>query len=285
MSAPRDVRGVVAITGGGGGMGRACARLMGGGRRVVLGDALPQGLEAALQELREAGIEAHGRECDVTDPESVAEFAQLASRAGPLDALVHTAGLSSSMGSAQRILEVDLVGTAIVLDAFLPLARPGAAAVCIASMAAHRNGPQAHDELLLEPRRADFLERVEAAVPLDSGKAYDLAKRGVIVQCERRAQAWAQRGARIVSLSPGLIETPMGERAKSGRGREIVAIAPLQRTGTAEEIAEVVAFLCSERARYITGCDVRVDGGTIAAMRHSVSDQVASAWNGWGLRT
>jgi len=283
MEGPDEAAPTVAvITGGGGGMGRACARRLAGGSSLLLADASERNLAEALAELEADGIEAAGIVCDVADPTAVAALAERAAGPGTLGPLVHIAGLSSTMAEPPRILTVNLTGTALVLDAFLPLAGPGSVALCIASMAGHRSGPEAYDELLLEPRAPDFLSRLEAAVVLDGGKAYDLSKRGVIVQVERRAEAWARRGARILSLSPGLIATPMGDRAVSGRGRHLADLAPLRRLGTADEIAAVVAFVCSPAASYMTGTDLRVDGGVIAAMHHNAAEELARDWNGWG---
>jgi NAD(P)-dependent dehydrogenase (short-subunit alcohol dehydrogenase family) len=273
--------GVVVITGGGGGMGLACAEALAEGHRLVLAEHSRERLDAALAELSAAGIEAEGRECDVADRESVAELAEYARARGPLAALVHTAGLSRSMDDGPRIMAVNLVGTALVLDGFLPLAGPGSVAVCVASIGGHRLGVRPFDHLLVDPSSDGFLARLEAELPLAgrAGAAYDLSKRGVVLLVERRAREWGRRGARLLSLSPGVVDTPMGRLEGDKGAKGLNEIAALGRIGAPREIASVVAFLCSDGASYMTGCDVVVDGGTLAGLAHHAGDDAAAAWN------
>ena len=261
------------ITGGAGGMGRSCGLRMGhAGYAVVLADVVSAPLESACAELNAAGIAATSVVCDVADGESVEKLAAALATGPKLDAVIHTAGLSPTMADWRPILAVDFVGTAKLLDATLPLIAEGGAAVCIASMAGHLLPEDtAVASLLADPLAPGLLDALDALPgrPVgDPGAAYSHAKRAVRALVAQRATAWGERGARIVSLSPGIITTPMGnqEFEQQPAMAEMLRIAPLKRLGDPDEIAKVVAFLCSEEASYITGCDILVDGGVTAAL-------------------
>jgi NAD(P)-dependent dehydrogenase (short-subunit alcohol dehydrogenase family) len=209
---------VAVITGGGGGIGLACARALGAaGHRLLLGDVDAGRLDAAAHALEGEGRSVECVPCDVADPDAVRRLADASAGAGELACLVHTAGLSPAMADGARIFDVNLVGTARLLEAFLPLAGPGAAAVCIASQAGHLAASAATPEIdavLDEPLRSDFRERLAGMGPelATAAAAYALSKRGVIRLAARAAPAWGERGARIVSLSPGIIDTGMGRQ-------------------------------------------------------------------------
>jgi NAD(P)-dependent dehydrogenase (short-subunit alcohol dehydrogenase family) len=172
------------------------------------------------------------------------------------------------MADGRRIVEVDLVGTHRVLAAFEPAVGPGSVAVCFASMAAHLvPADPAVDAVLDEPGAGDLLDRLGSLGLLDHpGIAYAVAKRGVVRLVAHRARAWGQRGGRVVSLSPGVVDTPMGrlEDAHEPAMAEMVAASALGREGRADEVAAVAAFLASDEASYLTGTDVLVDGGVVA---------------------
>ncbi|MHB1808630.1 MAG: SDR family NAD(P)-dependent oxidoreductase [Solirubrobacteraceae bacterium] len=275
-TAPRPV---AVITGAGGGVGLACARRLAQTHALVLADARQAGLEQAQHELAALGASPAAARCDVSDAAQVAALARLTQQTGSFHLLLHTAGISRSMAEGPRILEVNLRGTALVLDALLPLAREGSVAVCLSSIGAHRREVFELDELL-DPAAPDFPGALEARLPLAgrSGAAYDLSKRGVVLLCERRAAAWGARGARLVSLSPGPIDTEMGriEGLRDARGLE--RLAALRRVAQPEEIASAALMLCGQDARYVTGCDLRVDGGTLAGIRRHSPASTAEAW-------
>ena len=264
---------VYVITGGSGGMGKATAELVGKKGTVLLADVSNERLVQTKEELASKGItDVHIQTVDITSKENVSALAEKAAELGTLKGLVHTAGLSPTMADSRRITEVNLVGTGIVLDAFLPLATEGTAVVCISSMSGYmapRQGP--YTEVLKQPLAENIVETMEQFTQGNPGAAYSLSKVGVQLIVEDQAWTWGERGARINSLSPGTINTPMGrqEASKQAQMKEMLDITPLRREGEASEIATAVEFLLSDAASYITGIDLRVDGGTIANLAKS----------------
>lgn len=271
---------VTVVTGAAGTMGAATALALGTTVDVILlTDQDEDRLASAAERIGAATTATVATMAgDLGEPDLVAELAERAQAFGGLRSLVHTAGLSPSMAPWQDILQVDLVASARLLGAFLPLAEPGAVAVCVASIAGHIGTFEPNmDDLLDDPFAADLESRFQAVIgdDPDPGTTYRLAKRGVLRLCERAAVSWGAKGGRVVSISPGLIDTAMGrlelvenpikvemaEMTPVGAGR---SDSPLP--GLTADIADTIAFLCSDRAAFISGCDIRVDGGLVAAM-------------------
>lgn len=257
------------ITGGGGAMGLACARRLAADYRLLLAELDDARLTAALTSLAREGIEAQGHRLDLSAPMAAAEIARLVAEQGTLGALVHTAGLSPTMASAARIWEVNLVATARLMEVFRPLATAGSVAVLIASQAGHFIRYARIEGLapvVDAPLAPDLLERLRSLDPMfeSSAGAYGGSKFGVLRMAEREAVAWGRVGGRVVSVSPGIIDTGMGrqEYAQQPMMKSIVEATPLARMGRAEEVAAAVAFLCSDEASFITGSDLLVDGGS-----------------------
>ncbi len=224
-------------------MGFACARRLGRRMRVLLTDSSEAGLRVAVKRLEAEELQVSSVVCDITDAEAVQGLADEVSQTGELAALVHTAGISPSMTTdPRRILEVNLVGTAIIVDAFYWKATLGTAAVCIASTSAYRRLPPDVERVLLEPRSGDFFDQIERVTPLGGRTrlAYALAKRGVRLLCQHRARQWGQRGARLCSLSPGGITTRMSELERNRGAKGLVENTALGRRGGPREIASVV---------------------------------------------
>lgn len=276
--------GVTVVTGALGGMGSAIARTLStDGRRLLLTDLDATRLAGLTRELAASGTTVEGVVCELGDPASIARLVDTVAAAGGLRTLVHTAGLSPSMADWRTVLDIDYLGTVRLLDGLLPHAGPGTTAICFASIAAHQGHPIAAATLAVldEPRRPDLVERVAATVEgeITSGAAYIWAKTAVVRLCEREAIAWGARGARVVSLSPGLIDTPMGRlELDNPRKKPLLSLTPIARErhegqsvlpGRCDDIAAAVAFLASDAASFISGCDLRVDGGLVAGLRHA----------------
>lgn len=265
----------LAVVIGAGGMGMAAARRMAQSYRVLLVDIDATRASDRAAQLREEGGDAIGIACDVTDPDSVQSLADEVQRIGRFRALVHVAGLSPSMGDFASIIRVNLTGVACVANAFLPLATNGTAAVLISSLAAHIARPSPEIAALLnEPTADDLVEQLQAALGNNEATpdlAYPLSKWGVNSFCRRNVHAWAERGARIVTLSPGLIATPMGALELEARPakRRMLEQSPFRREGSMHEIVDAIEFLVSDKASFISGTDLLVDGGMAAAIAPS----------------
>jgi NAD(P)-dependent dehydrogenase (short-subunit alcohol dehydrogenase family) len=263
----------VAVVVGVGGMGMAVARRLGSRYRLLLTDSNVERLEKRAAILREEGHDTRHIACDITDQSAVTGLASAVSSFGPMRVLAHVAGLSPSMGDWRTILNVNLRGATLVGNALLPLARQGSAAIFVASLAGHMAPPAAEVLAVLDaPLQAEFFDRLEGVVggPISTTLAYQLSKTALIRMCAQRVAEWGARQARIVSLSPGLIATPMGalEFERQPMKYDLLKRTPLKREGTMLEIADAVEFLASERASFISGVDLLVDGGIAAALRY-----------------
>jgi len=274
--------GVTIVTGAASGMGLAVARrLLRPGETMLLVDLDDTKLEAVRADLAEyaAGPEwVQTAVADVADPEALARLAEHVRDLGRFRTLAHAAGISPTMGEWWPMVRVDLVGTARILQAMLPLAEPGTVAVCWASNSAHMGvtpeGDPVLDAILDDPLAPDLRARLEAALggrwdtDTGSGEAYGWAKRGVIRLVRREAAAWGARGARLLSVSPGIINTPMTRRELERQPMMQVMLdhTPMHRMGAPNEIADLVAFLVSDSAGFLTGADILVDGGVSAAL-------------------
>ncbi len=263
----------VLVLTGAGGMGAAIVRRLGSGAIVLLADLNPSMLSTTAENLRADGYQIVEKVADVSDSVAVAELAATAASLGRVEVVVHTAGLSPVQASVTSILRVDLLGTALMLDAFGSAIARGGAGVFIASMAGslYPLSPDLEQRLATTPTSdlLDLPELSDGAIA-DQGSAYGIAKRANQVRVRAASLAWGHRHARVNSLSPGIISTPMGVAELAGSSgatmRAMLSGSPTGRIGTPDDIAAAVEFLTGPHSTFITGTDLLVDGGVVAAL-------------------
>lgn len=265
---------VSVITGGAGGMGLATAKLLGKGRHLVITDVDAARLETAAGELRALGFACTPVVCDITARASVDALIDQAAAIGRVASVVHAAGVSPQMGAPEFIVRINALGTVYVAEACLRVASEGFALVNVASIAGHLLpgflAPHRAYRLALTDAAAFEQKLISAArrapAKLRAGQAYSLSKNFVIWYSKAMAARFGERGARIVSVSPGSFDTAMGRlEEKSGAGA-LLEYAALKRFGRPEEVAELLAFCASSGPGYLTGVDILCDGGTLAGM-------------------
>ncbi len=258
---------------GAGQIGMAIARRVGYGRKIVVGDRKLENAKAAAKIMNEAGFDVTALEMNLGDRQSINNFINEAQNFGEISMLINSAGVSPSQASVETILKVDLYGTAVLLEETGKVIRPGGVGVTISSQSGHRMKqltPQEDELLACTP--AEQLLELEMLKPdniVDTLHAYQLAKR-----CnEKRAMAesvrWGEKGARINSISPGIIVTPLALDEFNGpRGdfyKNMFKNCPAKRPGTADEVANIAELLLSDKGSFITGADFLIDGGATAS--------------------
>ena len=264
---------VCVITGAGSGMGLAAAKLIGQGKKVIIIGRTVAKLENALKELAEAGIEAEAYPCDASDRASVDKLAEYAASQGKVTTVVHAAGVSPTMTNAEALFTINALGT-INIDEALGAVMDGGVILNVASMSAYMlpdaQRPVQLYKLALTDANA-FLggfKQMITQIPeqMQTGMAYTVSKNFVIWYTEKMALRYGPKGIRVVSISPGTINTPMGK----AEGEEAAAFAtngPMGRVGEPEEIAQMMAFMCSDGSSYLNGVDILYDGGSVAAYK------------------
>jgi NAD(P)-dependent dehydrogenase (short-subunit alcohol dehydrogenase family) len=258
---------------GAGSIGQAIARRVGTGKHILLADLNQINNEAAAKTLSEAGFDISTTIVDVSSRTSVVALVETATKIGRIKGLIHAAGVSPSQATPTTILKIDLYGTAVVLEEFGNVIAEGGSAVVIASQSGHRlpaltseqNKALATtpaDELLALP----FLQPTQVT---DSLHAYQLSKRGNSLRVMAEAVRWGKRGARINTISPGIIITPLAKDELAGpRGdgyRKMITNSAVGRAGTPDEVGTVAALLMGADGAFITGSDFLMDGGVTAA--------------------
>ena len=267
--------GDVIVVIGPGSIGQAIARRVSAGKYVLLADLRPENADAAAEVLSDAGFDVNTAILDVSSRESVHALVQTATARGDVSGVIHAAGVSPSQASPETILSVDLYGTALVLEEFGNVIAPGGSGVVIASQSGHRLGAlTAEEDAALAMTPADELLALPMLQPgrvRDSLHAYQLSKRGNSLRVMAEAVRWGKRGARVNTISPGIIITPLAKDELTGpRGegyRRMIELCPEGRAGTPDEVGTVGALLMGTEGVFITGSDFLMDGGVTAAYR------------------
>ncbi len=258
---------------GAGSIGQAIARRVSAGKHIMLADLRPENAEAAAKTLSDAGFTVTTAKVDVSSRASVQALVAQATSLGEVSGVIHAAGVSPSQASPETILKVDLYGTALVLEEFGKVIARGGAGVVIASQSGHRLLPLTTDQnAALATTPVEELLALPMLQPdqvKDSLHAYQLSKRGNSLRVMAEAVRWGKRGARVNTISPGIIVTPLAKDELTGpRGagyRRMIELSAVGRAGTPDEVGTVGALLMGSDGAFITGSDFLMDGGVTAA--------------------
>ncbi len=267
-----SMKNVMLLTGAGQ-IGMAIARRVGYGMKIVIGDKRRENAEAIADTMNKAGFTTVPVEMDLSSRASILALIDTAQQYGEISMLVNAAGVSPSQASIETILKVDLYGTAVLLEEVGKVISKGGVGVTVSSQSGHRMpalGIELDEQLATVP--TEELLALEALQPQnikDTLHAYQMAKRCNVKRVMAEAVKWGDRGARINSISPGIIVTPLALDEFNGpRGdfyRNMFAKCPAGRPGTADEVANVAELLMSDRGAFITGADFLIDGGATAS--------------------
>ncbi|MGO4569584.1 SDR family oxidoreductase [Rhizobium sp. 2YAF20] len=263
----------VTVVIGVGSIGQAIARRVSSGKHVLLADLKKENADTAAKVFSEAGFEVSTTVVDISSRESVHALVEAATTIGDVTGVVHAAGVSPSQAPPAVILKVDLYGTAAILEEFGNVIAPGGSCVVIASMSGHRLAAlTAQQDRLLATTPADALLDLEMLQPdkvTDPLNAYQISKRANALRVKAESVRWGKRGARVNTMSPGIVMTPLAKDELTGpRGegyRRMIDLSPVGRAGTPDEIAALAALLMGPEGAFITGSDFLIDGGVTAS--------------------
>ncbi len=263
---------VIVLTGAGQ-LGMAIVRRMAYGNKIFVADWKMENAEAITQTLVEAGFDPIPFKTDISSRASVMELIKAAQQAGEIAMFINAAGLSPSQATKEHILTVDLYGTAILLEEFGKVIKEGGTAITISSQSGHRMPALTHEEdRLLATTPSEELLQLEMLLPeniKDTLHAYQMAKRCNVKRVMAESVKWGERGARVNSISPGIIITPLAlDEINGPRGdfyKNMFVKSPAGRPGMADEVANVAELLLSEKGAFITGADFLIDGGATAS--------------------
>ncbi len=258
---------------GAGQIGMAIARRVGYGKKIVVGDKNIENANAIAKIMNEAGFDGEAMECDISSRESILKLIKKGQEYGEIAMLINSAGVSPSQAPIERILNVDLYGTAVLLEEVGKVIKEGGTGVTISSQSGHRMeqlGAKIDEQLATTP--TEELLKLDVLQPeniKDTLHAYQLAKRCNEKRVMTESVKWGERGARINSISPGIIVTPLAIDEFNGiRGdfyKNMFAKCPAGRPGTADEVANVAELLMTDKGAFITGSDFLIDGGATAS--------------------
>jgi NAD(P)-dependent dehydrogenase (short-subunit alcohol dehydrogenase family) len=258
---------------GAGSIGQAIARRVSAGKHVLLADLKKENVDTAAEIMMDAGFEVSTAIVDISSRESIRALVQKATTIGDITGIVLAAGVSPSQASPETILKVDLYGTAVVLEEFGNFIAPNGSGVVISSQSGHRLPPlsvEMNKELATTPAEELLdLQMLQPGQIKDSLHAYQLSKRANSLRVMAEAVRWGKRGARINTISPGIIFTPLArDELKGPRGdgyRRMIEVSASGRGGTPDEVGAVAALLMGPEGTFITGSDFLMDGGVTAA--------------------
>ena len=265
------MNGICVITGGGSGMGLETARIMGKENKILLSGRNIDKLDRAVKELEAEGVSAKAVSCDVSDIESVKNFAAYAASMGKISSVIHAAGISPGMGDPEKIMRINALGTININNIFFKIMEEGSCIINVSSMSAYMM-----PEFLFPKRLYSnwskgeevFMKKMMARVNLfpkkaRTGIAYCISKNFVVWLSKITAEKFGEKGVRIISVSPGAFETPMGEVEKE-ESETLLKHCAIKRVGHVTEIAHLFAMCADKRLGYLTGTDIIMDGGCIA---------------------
>ncbi|MHB8622976.1 MAG: SDR family oxidoreductase [Sulfuricaulis sp.] len=263
----------VVVVIGAGSIGQAIVRRVGAGKHIVFADLHRENAEMAAKTLSDAGFNVSTANVDVSSRDSVHALVKTATSLGEITGVIYAAGVSPSQASPEKILEVDLYGTSLVLEEFGNVIARGGAGVVIASQSGHRlPALSAEQNAALATTPVDELRDLLMLQPFqvkDSLHAYQLSKRANSLRVMAEAVRWGKRGARLNAISPGIIITPLAKDELTGpRGegyRSMIELCPVGRAGTPDEVGTVGALLMGSDGAFITGSDFLMDGGVTAS--------------------
>lgn len=263
----------VVILTGAGQIGMAIARRIGFGKKIVIGDKNIQNAQNISKIMNEAGFDTVAVEMDLSNRESILNLIKTAQSYGKIAHLINAAGVSPSQAPIEVILKVDLYGTAVLLEEVGRVINKGGCGVTISSQSGHRMPaltPEVDEQLATTPTEELLnLDVLQTANIKDTLHAYQMAKRCNVKRVMAEAVKWGKRGARLNSISPGIIVTPLALDEFNGpRGdfyKNMFAKCPAGRPGTADEVANVAELIMGNQGAFITGSDFLIDGGATAS--------------------
>jgi NAD(P)-dependent dehydrogenase (short-subunit alcohol dehydrogenase family) len=263
---------VCVITGGGSGIGFETAKILGRNYKIIIAGRSLEKLEKAKSALAEEGVDAEYAVCDVADRASVEHLASISRELGEISALINSAGLSAAMGDARTIMEVNALGTVNVNEVFGEVLQGGSCIIDVASMAAYIVPKIVLPLGAYRYSRIDgklFMKRMMSRVnffpkSLRADMAYCISKHFVIWYARTDAARLGQKGIRVISISPGMFETPMAEVERE-KASKYIQYTAFKRSGEPEEIAHLIAFCAGDKPGYLTGTDILCDGGCVAS--------------------
>ena len=256
---------------GSGQIGQAIARRVGSGRHIVLADLKQEHADQAARVLENTGFTTSTLAVDISSRSSILGLIDHAQQFGAIKYLINAAGVSPSQASVETILNVDLYGTAVLLEEFGKVIEADGSGIIISSQSGHRLGalPQEETDQLAMTPTEELLDLPFLKAINDTLKAYQYSKRCNVLRVMAEANNWGKRGATVNSISPGIVITPLANDALNGPRKEgyrkMLSLCPAGRAGTPDEIGDLAEFLMSHKGRFISGSDILIDGGTTAS--------------------